>query len=316
MQFPNLNVKYVRRISNNEYSSSCPRCGGERHQNGEYPDRFRIWIKSKTTNGMLGWCRQCGYIWSPQGIENQKEWIQERKVIEESNQQKAQHALELLHREQAWLQYHENLDNEIRGHYHKRNIGNSWIDYWTLGYNPSKYVWDGKEGYQTPALTIPIFHPGESEPVTIRNRLLNPKDPGDKYRPEFGNLPSSLFYADKEHQPKNKALLVEGEFKAMTTYITLADPDIYVVGTPGKTPNPALLDGLNDCEVVYILLDPDAYVRERRDQVTPIEKMVKHFGKRSRVIQLPYKVDDMIINKWLSRETIMQLLKGAIRWTN
>lgn len=312
-----IDVKYIRRISNNEYSSSCPSCGGVPHRDGEYPDRFRIWIHSRVTGGLLGWCRRCGYIWTPKGerldTNRHYDWVEERKAYEEERKRQAERALELLRKEKIWLKYHDNLDAERRELYYNRMIDDYWIDYWILGYNPEKKVWDGETEYVTPAMTIPIFLPESESPVTIRSRLMNPKNPSDKYRPEFGHLPSALFYTDRDTKPKNKVLVVEGEFKAMTTYIALDDPSMYVVGTPGKTPNPDLLSYLDDCEVVYILLDPDAYVTQGKDKVTAVRRMIDVFMERSRIIQLPYKVDDMILNRQLSKASLKALLNGARR---
>jgi len=38
-------LRYVRQVSPEEYSSECPRCGGEPHPNGEWPDRFRLFLR-------------------------------------------------------------------------------------------------------------------------------------------------------------------------------------------------------------------------------------------------------------------------------
>lgn len=315
-----IDVSYVRRISDNEYSSSCPKCGGVPHRSGEYPDRFRVFLHSKTYGGVLGWCRQCGYTWTPKGERidpaKQQEWVKEREGYELERKAKAERALEMLRREQVWLRYHENLNGEVRQMYYKRGIEDYWIDYWMLGYNPDKVVWTGKEEYHSPALTIPVFEPGNEKPLNVRNRLLSPSNPGDKYRPEFGNLPSSLYFTDREAKPRNKVLVVEGEFKAMTTYLTLDDPEIFVVGTPGKTPNPKMFEWLSECEVVYLLLDPDAFVKQQAESITPIRRMIDYFKERSRVISLPYKVDDMIESRSLNKESLHTLISGSrrIQW--
>jgi hypothetical protein len=66
-EFSELNgkVDFVIKRGHNEYSSSCPQCGGFVHQDGSYPDRFRLFIASEATGKPLGWCRSCGFTFWP-----------------------------------------------------------------------------------------------------------------------------------------------------------------------------------------------------------------------------------------------------------
>jgi hypothetical protein len=313
-----INVQYIHKINNSEYASSCPQCGGTMHRNGEKPDRFRIWFNSKTTGGVMGWCRQCGYTWFPKGQNvdpaKHQEWINERRNQELQKKEKVEHAIGLLQQEQVWLKYHENLNEDRRYFYYDRKIEDYWIEYWLLGYNLEKVIWNGHAEYKTPTLTIPVFEPETRRVITIRHRLLQPQDQSDKYRPEFGGLPASLYFTDLDKKPKNKVIIVEGEFKAMTTYITLDDPNMFVVGLPGKSPNLEMLQVLDECEVVYLLLDPDAFVKQKNDQITPIRRLVDHFKEKSRVISLPYKVDDMISNGMIEKQDLKQLINTARKY--
>lgn len=220
-----------------------------------------------------------------------------------TNIQKAEQALKLLQEEKAWLRYNQNLDDESRKYYYDRKINDFWIEYWMLGYNPNKLVWSNNESYTTPAMTIPIFEPVTGKVLNIRNRLLSPLKPSDKYRPEKSGLPSTLYITDKG-AIKDKVFIVEGEFKAMTTYIELDEPDMYVVGSPGKTPNPDIFEPIKGCGVAYILLDPDADPRP----------MAKLFGKNARIIRLPYKVDDMIVRNDIGKRELNNLIDYAWKW--
>ena len=40
-------VDYIHKVSENEYHSSCPNCGGELHSDGSWPDRFVMWRSSR-----------------------------------------------------------------------------------------------------------------------------------------------------------------------------------------------------------------------------------------------------------------------------
>ncbi len=313
IELSELNLSYLQRVSDNEYSAACPKCGGSVHPDGSLPDRFRIWLHSRATGGVAGWCRRCGYWWTPRGEltpEKRQAWIEEREQYELERKRSVDHAIELLQNERAWLKYHEML-GENRKYYYERRINDFFIDYWVLGYNPSKKIHSKNGTLITPTLTIPIFEPETRVVLNIRNRLLNPINPHDKYRPEFAGLPMSLYFTELEEKPKNKALIVEGEFKAMTTYIALDTPGVFVVGTPGKTPNLSIFNALDECEVVYICLDPDAYEIPKWERVSAAHRLVSHFGKRARVIRLPYKIDDMIINGVLEKRELRLLLESA-----
>ena len=310
-------VSYIRKISENEWSSSCLYCGGEQHQYGEYPDRFRLWRKSRVTGGPCAWCRRCGKVWTPGNSKldtgTHARLQEERKVYEEEKRTQQELAIEVLRKDKAWIRYNELLNGTYREYYYMRGITDFFIDYWMLGYNPEKSIWDGEKFYNSPALTIPIFKPCEEEPYTIRNRLLAPIDPGDKYRPEFKNLPSGVFIAERDTMPHGKAILIEGELKAMTTYITLDSLDYYVVGTPGKRPSHELFGILDNCEVVYLILDPDAFEKDTKTGVTAVRRMVDFFKDRARVIRLPGKIDDLILAGHLSQASLVSLIKSARR---
>lgn len=309
--------KYLKPAGKDQYSSACPKCGGVPHNNGEYPDRFRIFMHSKTTGDILGWCRQCGYVWVPRGRQltepQKKEWEQERKAMEARAKEKIESAIERLQRERAWERYHENLTANSRQYYYSRHISDYWIDYWMLGYNPEKTIWSNETKYLSPTLTIPVFDPQTQQVISLRNRILQPQVESDKYRPEFAGLPASLYFTDIEKPPKNKTLLLEGEFKAMTTYLVLDNPDIFVVGLPGKSPNLEMLEPLKDCDPVYILLDPDGYQVEQNGKVSAIRRMVDYFKSRARVMRLPFKVDDMIDKMGLAKEELQYLINHARR---
>lgn len=313
-----LNLKYLHRASRDELASACPKCGGSPHQNGEFPDRFRIWEHSKTTGGLLGWCRRCNWVWVPKGNkpdpEAQKRWAQEKKQYEAQREKEVEDCIRRINQEAVWVTYHNNLTDEIkREYYHKRGIDDYFVESLMLGYNPCREYETGQGKVITPTLTIPVFAPEKKLVMNIKNRLINPLKPTDKYRPEYAGLPATLYYTDRERAPYGKVLIVEGEFKAITTYIALDNPDMFVVGLPGKSPSLELLGALKNCDVVYICLDPDAY-SVRAGEVSPMRRLVHYFGERVRVISLPYKIDDMILQGILGKKELKYLLSTARKY--
>ena len=85
-------VEYVTKVGDNHYRSNCPACGGNIHPDGQFPDRFQMFVCSETTGGPLGWCSRCNFTWTP-GKGKGKDWKpdpitaaaweQERRSIEE-----------------------------------------------------------------------------------------------------------------------------------------------------------------------------------------------------------------------------------------
>lgn len=309
-----LNFHYMQWVNRNEISSACPSCGGVPHRNGEFPDRFRIWLRSKTTGETLGWCRKCGHIWLPGkrslSQEEHRNWIAERETYEQIEKQKAENALELLRKERLWLKYHEQLTDEAKSMYAARKITGWWLDYWMLGYEPAHSFWHSGVEFLSPTLTIPIFQIGGNV-VDIWHRLLNPADGIRKYRREKSGLPISLYYTDYDKGIGERVLLVEGQFKAMTTYIALDNPNIPVIGLPGCTPSEDLLEPLQVCERVYICLDPDTRKPSTNGGKSPTKRLAEIFKNKARFIILPEKIDDMISMGYLGREELNSLINGA-----
>jgi len=310
-------VNYIVKVGINEYAGSCPFCGGSPHPDGSFPDRFRMFIKSRATGKPLGWCRNCGKHWLPGKParltpEQMEAWKAERLQAEERRLEDTRNAIQLLQDEKPWIRYHRQLTPEAVGMYEARGLGEFWQEFWQLGLCENRIIFDKDGQYFSNTLTIPVFA-GKDNAVNLRHRILSPRQPSDKYRPEHKGLPASLFIADYERKLSGRVLLVEGEFKAMTTFICADDPKLHVVGIPGKSPDLALLEQLKDCEPVYVCLDPDAYDRDPKQPNAPsaVERVVKVFQKRCRLLKLPEKIDDMINIGIIGKSTIKALLSGA-----
>lgn len=212
--------------------------------------------------------------------------------------------LDELKKNKPWTKYYSNLQNDqsIRSLWNKRGIPDVFQDIWQLGYCPSFPVSTANGKWNTPTLTIPVF--GEdSQPLTIRHRLLNPPTPNDKYRPERPGLHSHPYLADPEHgYSLDRILVVEGEIKSMVTYLTIDDPALQVIGIPGKNNFRNIEDKLAGHNVI-VLFDPDATIQA-------LEAARKVNG---RIVNLPMKVDDAINDGILNKSSLKRLLADARR---
>lgn len=281
-------LQWIRQRGPREWSSECPKCGSLGHAGREWPDRFRMFAGDKPR----GWCRKCGYQDFADSDkkdfhitpEQRAQWIQERLDRERSELEKAQRAIELLRKEQTWLKYHAGLTNEHGlSFWHSKGVPDWAIDYFQLGWCPSKVIWHNNMEYTTPTATIPVFAPGW-ELVNIRHRLINPPDPSDKYRPDRAGIPAALYLTNPDRPPEGECILVEGEIKAIVVATTLDNSHLDVVGLPGKTPRQDLLAKLDRCDRIHVILDPDATKQAM--------EIAKSLGKRARVVALPCKPDD------------------------
>lgn len=208
-------------------------------------------------------------------------------------------ALEELHHARAWERYYQNLaaSDTAREIWKGRGISREWQDYWALGYNPDFVYKHDDTIYHSPTLTIPIYNGGD-QPANIRHRILNPFDPKDKYRPERGGLKALPFIADPwKVDSLPKALVVEGEIKAMVCYMWLDNSDFQLYGIPGKKSFGELAERLRGREV-YILFDPDAgeEAREAAKQVS------------GRYVEMTMKVDDALNQGMLGKSGLRRLL--------
>jgi len=220
--------------------------------------------------------------------------------------EEAQEALKELCQTQSWLRYHEQLTDDTRRLWESWGIPDFFQGFWKLGYDPDHVVWSGGVEWHTPTMTIPVFENYSWACLNVRHRLMNPPMPGDKYRPERSGLPASFWISDPDESLQGRAMLVEGEKKAAVTYITADDPRLNVVGLPGKNPPAQLLEKFSDCEPIYICMDPDA---ERES-----EKIAFALGsERCRLVELPEKIDDMILRHQLDKAWMRTILRTARR---
>ncbi len=185
-----------------------------------------------------------------------------------------------------------------------RGVSDEMQGFWRLGYCERFGYRSGDEMYSSPSLTIPVWGDGW-ELRTLRHRLLQPANPGDKYRPDKAGLGAHPFIADPDNGYNlHRVLLVEGEIKAMVVYQTLDDPTTQVIGVPGKTTTQAVIKALaGSGHDVVVIFDPDAESEARQTAV--------QVG--GRFIHLPVKIDDAILTGDISKAGLRFMLQSARR---
>jgi len=293
-QMFNIHLKPVGR---GEYRSldGCPFCGDGGKGSGS--DRFRVFTEGKPRY----WCRVCG----KQGFLDEAKPLTEAEKLEARlrriEQRQAEHerrltALEQMKQSTEHLGYHRRLYHMERAldYWFAQGMTQATIDLYQLGYCdrcPTDH--DGRPSY-----TIPVMYRGEL--WNIRHRLIG-GDQGDKYRPHMAGLPQILFNADcLTSEDTTRILITEGEKKSIIT----AQSGFQNVGIMGKSGfKPAWAAKFDHFARVYVALDPDA-----TDRAIEIARL---FGPRGRVVLLPAKLDDLIVNYGAGADDLEGFLRAA-----
>jgi hypothetical protein len=316
LEFVELSGKvfYVReRIRGREWSSSCPQCGGTPHQNGQFPDRFRMWTKSKIGKP-FGWCRACNYKWTsekdykpdPARIEA---WRLERLEYERQRKAEAETAIKHLTEVHKWDEYYSWLtaDYIAADYWASAGIPDAfWWNEWKLGYDPHHSFWyDTGEGWKehiTPTATMPVRDPSKRI-INIKHRLINPLPDGTKYRMEYKTNTEPVFIANLEDKEFDYLIMCEGEKKSAVTFLTIDSAKMQAVGLP-KNPSSEMLQAVKTKHIIDIL-DPDV-------KQSDIErKRMEYLDVDYRIIQLPAKIDDMILQSYLTKNDLRGMIKQA-----
>lgn len=291
-------VRYIRKHPGH-WTSSCPRCGGHVHPNGDWPDRFVMWV-----NRPRAWCRRCGLVAFPDQFggprsqrlseEERYRWEAERREIEERRRAEAERALEVLRRERLWETYHEGMTPEDRAWWRARGVSDRLQDWWKLG--AGEY-----QGH--PSATIPLFGSGWKA-QQLKHRLRDVEGRG-KYRYELSKVPGPLFRCRPDVPLQDEVLAVEGEIKAMVCFAHLRDADRCIVGLPGATPGSYAVEELEGPGRIVLVMDPGAHEQARR--------LSRDLGaERTRVLVPPVKIDDALLED--PSLDLDLLLRGAVRY--
>lgn len=306
-------VNYIReRMRGKEWSSSCPSCGGIPHKNGEFPDRFRMWVKGKA--GIpFGWCRVCGYKWYPErdfkpDPVKLEEWRKERLAEEKRIKEEAEQAIKLLTDVHKWDQYYSwlKVDKIAAAYWKGAGIEDEyWWGEWNLGFDPMHSFWfdtdNGWVEHKTPTATIPVRDISKRI-INIKHRLLNPFD-GIKYRMEYHTNTEPLFIANLDLEKSDYILKCEGEKKAAVTWLTFDNPKVQAFGMPAS-PSEELLEQVKG-KVIIDILDPG--LKEwQKERIRTAYKDIDY-----RVVTLPMKIDDMILSAKLNKNDLQGIIRQA-----
>ena len=231
---------------------------------------------------------------------------EERRVRAEAYEEKKRaeykQALEELWAAKAWERYYQNLEvsQAARKLWRDRGIPDDWQNLWKLGYCPEFTYFTDTGKNVSPSLTIPIFTE-DYTPANIRHRILNPFNPNDKYRPDRPGLKALPFIADFQSSEHECNLIVEGEVKAMVSYIWLDSEKWQVYGIPGKENYRELCERLKGRRV-WVLFDPDA-TEQAQDAARIIGK--------ARIVNIQMKIDDALNGGYIDTGELRRLLRMA-----
>lgn len=313
----------------NRYACSCPLHGGEN------PTAFSIYFQ----DGRWKWkcfTDECGggdaisFVEKWQGIDFKRacEWItggaiEDVEGMRESAAARLEKArLETIaaqEREQArrkelqtaerHLYYHK-----MRTQYHKdvwtqAGIDEGMQDFWTLGGTEDFTYKVGETLYHTPTITIPIFSE-ENELLTIQHKLLNPVNAKDKYRPDVTGLHSHPFLAVPAMGFDGDLIFVmEGAKKAMVTW-TRADVGWQTIGVMSQVEYRHLVEKLKPVgKRVIAIPDPDS---DGNPNAFKLARELAH-EVGGKIIRVPGKIDDMILQANLTQDHLWMMAKQARR---
>ena len=315
-------VRFVQKKSAYEYSSTCPKCLGGIHSNGDYPDRF-IMLMPEISRAKIpfGWCRVCGYRWWTGQKDNKsvdpetiKLLEQQAKEAKEKRDAERQRKLAEFSTGELWNELHNRLGKDQREWWRNAGVPDDWQDYLKLGYTPDRSYRTNSGIEHSPAYTIPYFGLGFVF-KTMQYRLSNPENPSDRYRFE-ADLGTSYYMTTPSIKISDELIICEGAKKSMVVKI-YGEPKTTVLAVPSKVDwrGCGILEAVKDCGRVYVMFDPDCYEQPPEiNNWTPQPILfAKEIGKNSRVIECPVKADDAFLMYGMSDEEWRAMKKQAVK---
>lgn len=316
--------------TNGRYSCPCPIHGGDNETgfsvyydagkwkwhcftrdcgSGDAISFIELWQYSREPDRGMRFKLACEWIVKGTFSDNEtlyksaSERAEEAKIEAEAAEQRKQARLRELQETQKHIFYNSNLKEWSINEWIKAGLDVGLQDYFKLG-ACDDFTYKVKEDLlHTPTLTIPFFDENENV-LQIQHRLLNPKNPKDKYRPEKTGIGTPMFYA----MPTvglcgDLILVVEGAKKAMVTWSRFSGQ---VVGVPIQTGYDLLHEDLRGKNVVII---PDPAGNASEEVLKKPYNLAKAIN--GKVLQLPAKPDDYLLETQIDENGFYRLLKQA-----
>ena len=300
-------VQWVQQVNSNEYSSSCPNCGIEpKHSDSNPSNRFVMWVESHISGKPFGWCRSCHYKWSSE--KSDAIWTPEEKAAfaakrKELNQREEQrireYAENVVMKQEIYKRYFETMKTSQYGNDWLRRKGfnsREWNSYFGFGIFEDYKCRGEFSTYYSPAITVPIRGVGNII-EQVKLRVAEAKHKNDRFRNIYKTNAQHPYFPMRNDGIKNKVAIFEGEMKSCQVAMRGNLPeDVQIIATQGKGLGGRMLSMIENCEVVYLCLDPDTYEPDKNGETT-IMKVAKRIGfDRTRIIQCRDKIDDAILN--------------------
>ena len=300
-------VQWVQQVNSNEYSSSCPNCGIEpKHSDSNPSNRFVMWVESHISGKPFGWCRSCHYKWSSE--KSDAIWTPEEKAAfaakrKELNQREEQrireYAENVVMKQEIYKRYFETMKTSQYGNDWLRRKGfnsREWNSYFGFGIFEDYKCRGEFSTYYSPAITVPIRGVGNII-EQVKLRVAEAKHKNDRFRNIYKTNAQHPYFPMRNDGIKNKVAIFEGEMKSCQVAMRGNLPeDVQIIATQGKGLGGRMLYMIENCEVVYLCLDPDTYEPDKNGETT-IMKVAKRIGfDRTRIIQCRDKIDDAILN--------------------
>lgn len=216
-------------------------------------------------------------------------------------------ALATLREKSIDMLFHNNMDASAREWWIGQGIPEDEQNFYSLGVvrgRPFKRFY-GEGLMVLDAYTIPKYELGWGL-MNIDFRMVGAPDKEGKYRP-FPGCPSTAFVSRPDAgsltNSNGIAFVVEGAKKAIVTCMYLGGAQ--VVGVPSSNSWAGVTDRFADAEIVYVLLDADAWMWGRR--------MLQAIGPKARQVTLPMKIDDGFSSGALTLDGFEKALKFARR---
>lgn len=299
-------VQWVQQVNSNEYSSSCPNCGIEpKHSDSNPSNRFVMWVESHVNGKPFGWCRSCHYKWSSEKSdaiwtpEEKAAFAAKRKELNQREEQRIKDYAESVVMKQAiYIRYFETMKTSQYGNEFLRHKGfnsHEWNSYFGFGIFEDYKCRGEFSTYYSPAITMPIRGIGNVI-EQVKLRVAEAKHKNDRFRNIYKTNAQHPYFPMKNDRIKNKVAIFEGEMKSCQVAMRGNLPeDVQIIATQGKGLGGRMLYMLENCEVVYLCLDPDTYEPDKNGETT-IMKVAKRIGyDRTRIIQCRDKIDDAIL---------------------